>query len=366
MNVNSGDQGLPGVIEDCAAEPASSFPSLLEAELRHRIGNIFTIFRALVKISAEGAGRVEDLVQDLDGRLDALQNAQSQGFASRVAATASLGYLAESQLAPYLGARAADCCKGPEIKLAEEAASVVSLVLHELTTNAVKHGALSVPGGRIDVSWTVESGELLVEWRESNGPPAHEPQKTGFGLRLIREAVPGHLRGRTDLEFGEAGLVARLALGPEFFRYGLVSSKPVDLAATAAIAAQPGIMPLSGMNVLLAEDDPIIAMDCEDILKRLGASSVLAVTSGAEIEAVLAENEIGFILLDLSLADGPAECRIAPVLERGVPVVAMSGNADEAAARLQGRIGALQKPFSEMALNDAIGNAFERLDGETA
>jgi two-component sensor histidine kinase len=95
-------------------------------------------------------------------------------------------------------------------------AVVVGMIFHELATNAAKYGALSIPFGRIAVNWrvAVEKGQrvLQVEWIERGGPPVQQPQRRGFGSRLIKQAATQQLNGRAELRFGKEGVTCRLDL----------------------------------------------------------------------------------------------------------------------------------------------------------
>jgi len=90
----------------------------------------------------------------------------------------------------------------------------MGMVLHELVTNAVKYGALSVPTGRVTVSWERKpnghGANLVFTWREFDGPPVAVEAKSGYGSRLIRELVPHELRGTVDLELAAEGVSCKI------------------------------------------------------------------------------------------------------------------------------------------------------------
>ena len=108
---------------------------------------------------------------------------------------------------------------GPEVRVSPQTASNLSMTLHELCTNAIKHGALSVPGGRVSIVWSVERGrtglQLNLRWEEHGGPPVSPPARKGFGLRLIERALAGDANSSIALRFEPGGLVftAQLSLG---------------------------------------------------------------------------------------------------------------------------------------------------------
>jgi len=107
--------------------------------------------------------------------------------------------------------------EGPPLRLGPQAALALSLILHELSTNAIKYGALSAPEGRIAVRWDLEAGapdvgDLLVfRWRESGGPEVTAPEHRSFGTRLIEMGLTSREGGETRLDYEPSGLSCRIA-----------------------------------------------------------------------------------------------------------------------------------------------------------
>ena len=101
--------------------------------------------------------------------------------------------------------------RGPEVQLAPKQALSLALSIHELATNATKYGALSVPGGTIDVSWdyrTSEEGRKLgFEWRERGGPSVTPPTRRGFGSRLIEATLSADFGGTAKIDYRPDGLL---------------------------------------------------------------------------------------------------------------------------------------------------------------
>jgi two-component sensor histidine kinase len=95
---------------------------------------------------------------------------------------------------------------GPPLKLSPDAAQTLALAFHELTMNAAKYGALSVPGGRVSVRWSESEGQVRFCWREAGGPPVEPPHRTGFGRVLLERLVGASLGGSVALEFPKEGL----------------------------------------------------------------------------------------------------------------------------------------------------------------
>jgi two-component sensor histidine kinase len=99
---------------------------------------------------------------------------------------------------------------GPEAMLGPEVAQAVSMVLHELTTNAAKHGALSTDAGRVSVRWQrlldKPEARVRIEWREAGGPAVRPPERSGYGMEVIRCLIPYELGGAVDLVFAPGGV----------------------------------------------------------------------------------------------------------------------------------------------------------------
>ncbi len=98
------------------------------------------------------------------------------------------------------------------MRLPARVAINLGLVIHELTTNAAKYGALSAPGGRVAVEWRVKEGELELVWRESGGSAVAPPSRRGFGSRLIERSITGELGGSAETRFEVEGLVCALSI----------------------------------------------------------------------------------------------------------------------------------------------------------
>jgi len=100
--------------------------------------------------------------------------------------------------------------RGPRINLQPSAVLALGLAIHEMATNAVKYGSLSVPDGKVHVMWAITSGStspaLLVEWVESGGPPVKKPERQGFGMKLIQRGLAQQLGGEIKLDFAPAGI----------------------------------------------------------------------------------------------------------------------------------------------------------------
>jgi two-component sensor histidine kinase len=126
-----------------------------------------------------------------------------------------LADLIRHQLAPYT-TDANTTLGGPDVMLNSAQAQALAMVIHELATNAAKHGALSSPDGKVSVSWDRTGADrtaiLTITWRELGGPPITTPVQSGYGLSLIRDLIPHELGGAVDLTFQSDGVCCKIEI----------------------------------------------------------------------------------------------------------------------------------------------------------
>ncbi|GAA0869597.1 hypothetical protein GCM10009116_14330 [Brevundimonas basaltis] len=185
---------------------------LLVDELNHRVKNTLAIVQSLAQQSFRGEAAAAR--QAFEGRLVALANAHNvltaEGWES-----ADLGDIVRGALHAHATAESRFHLEGPDVRLPPQSAVAVALVLHELTTNAMKYGALTQDQGRVEVSWRVRPDpEPCVDlcWTESGGPPVSAPDHNGFGSRMIERAMAGE-GGKARLDFRPEGVVCEISVG---------------------------------------------------------------------------------------------------------------------------------------------------------
>ena len=187
---------------------------LLLGELRHRMKNLLALVQSLARQTAVEGRTATEYRDSFLGRFQALAQAHEIAFAQQ--GGAQLNELVERTLQPYSTDQMALVLEsGPTVTLRAAQVTPVNMILHELATNAVKHGAFSTSGGQVRVSWTVETEKgiwLHLRWQERGGPPIEPPTVRGFGIRLIEFAAIKDLEGRAELTFGREGLVAQIVL----------------------------------------------------------------------------------------------------------------------------------------------------------
>jgi two-component sensor histidine kinase len=192
---------------------AEAHQKFLLAELQHRVRNTLAVIRAIARRTAEASDTVEDLGMHLDGRIAAFARVQAA-----VTRDPSAGLDLEALIADTLRAAHAKegeqvTIEGPSVILMPKTAETIGLALHELTTNALKYGALSVPSGRIAIRWNLarppngEKPVILLEWIESGVELKNEvPEREGFGSELLTKTLAYDLNASVERAFERDGI----------------------------------------------------------------------------------------------------------------------------------------------------------------
>lgn len=190
---------------------------LLIDELNHRVKNTLATVQSIATQTLRNADDVGQARQSLEARIKALSNAHTM-LSNRQWHDTEIGHLVCQELSAF-GSEQVQY-GGPVLVVNAKATVALALVLHELATNAVKHGALSVPEGSLAVNWHEdEDDQLVIEWVERNGPAPAGPARKGFGSRLLHMVITGELGGGLELDYAN-GLTARLAIPHAAYREG--------------------------------------------------------------------------------------------------------------------------------------------------
>lgn len=276
---------------------------LLIAELNHRVRNILSLIRGLINRTATESQSISGYVESLNGRVQALARAHDQ--VTRASwGPGRLGTLFEHEIGAYVPTQP-DRFRvfGPEVHLVPQAFSTMALVIHELVTNSLKYGALA-GAGFVEVLIERPHGDgLRLAWREKGGPPVVPPVRRGFGSAIIERTIPFDLKGSVDVRYAPSGLEVDLSIPEAFIWSGEV---PPAAASTVGLTQEAIVLserPLSGLHVLLLEDNLIVALETEDLLRQLGATSVEAVSSIEAAREVVARSAVGFAVLDIHVGN---------------------------------------------------------------
>ena len=248
---------------------------------------------------------------------------------------------------------------GPGVRLEAQPALHLALVLHELGTNARKHGALSAAQGRVSVHWRVadEGRTLRLVWEENGGPAVRPPTKRGFGSTLIEQSLLAH-GGRVRLEFAPAGLRCELTL--PLPPNALPDTHPQNQNAELAASARALARTLTGKRILIVEDEPLIAMALSDDLADLGCGVVGPAHTLAHAQALIVSESFDGALLDGNLSGARVDEIAAALTQKGAPFAFVTGYGREALPAGFRHAPVVEKPFTRAQIADALATLFGR------
>jgi PAS domain S-box-containing protein len=177
-------------------------------ELHHRVKNTLATVQAVLNATLRSSLSVPEFTRALSGRIASLARTHAL-ITEDIAQAASFEGLLRAELDPY-DERGRLILDGPRVVLPSELAVPVGMALHELVTNALRHGSLADPNGRLQVTWWIEEGAagraLRWDWAEHDGPPAGHPTREGFGHRLLNKVLAVQTGAEVDVAFAPDGL----------------------------------------------------------------------------------------------------------------------------------------------------------------
>ncbi|WP_441985627.1 sensor histidine kinase [Microvirga sp. 2YAF29] len=190
--------------------------ALLIRELHHRVKNTLATVQGLLGATARSTRSVDEFYRSFADRIISLSNTHNL-LTEDYWQTAPLIEMFRNELAHYDdGAMRRITLDGPRVELSADLAVPVGMAVHELTTNAAKHGALSVPGGQIAVTWTIrdlEAGRLLIiDWVERGGPKVEQPRRKGFGSTLLHRVLTHQCHATISIAYDPEGLSCHMEI----------------------------------------------------------------------------------------------------------------------------------------------------------
>ena len=287
---------------------ADAIRDLLVAELDHRVKNMLAIVQSLAAQTARTQPDMESFSTSFNGRLQSLATAQATLSDARWTG-ADLRELVQSQVAITIGPSEQTYITGDRVFLPPQTALQLTLILHELATNAQRHGALSSPRGRVDITWEHDGAEVELLWRESGGPHVERPGSRGLGRKLIeRTGQLPYLKSR--LEFFPEGVQCRIWVSISSAAYDGApyfnpSPQRDDFSTGSAYVAKSDWRTLR--RVLVIEDDPLDALRIEEALGDAGylvlgpvhtEDAIGAALQDLAFDAVIINSEINSVDLD--------------------------------------------------------------------
>lgn len=340
---------------------ATARQELLIAELNHRVRNILSLIRALVVQSKPSAVSVDEFARIIGGRIQALARAHDQ-ITNEDFADTLLADIIRTEVSAYVGNKAERVhLNGPAIVVEAAAFSTLALVFHELVTNSAKYGALSDSHGYITVNWRIdEHDNCRIDWVESGGPAVTAPTRRGFGSTIIERSIPHDLGGAAELRYLLPGLNAHFTLPASVYSM----QKPRTSHPSKARPHDPDdLMPpaeeaLKGLTGLLVEDNMIISLDAEQIMRDQGMASVFIAASVSDARAVIEREAVDLALLDVNLGHETSFSLIGTLKARGIPFIFASGYGEQLELPPEAAGATMvKKPFSAVDLVKALVDA---------
>jgi two-component sensor histidine kinase len=211
VRVRAGEETVVLIVceEITERKRAEEQQSMLVAELDHRVKNVLASVAVVAERTSERSGSTRDFIEALNHRLQSMAEAHSLLSRSRWQGV-SLADLVSQELDPYATV-GNTIIEGPHVGLSATATQALAMVLHELTTNAAKYGALSTPQGRVSVRWhRISDGgvstRLRLTWQEEGSPAVSSTARPGYGTSVIRNLIPYELGGAVNLDFSAGGV----------------------------------------------------------------------------------------------------------------------------------------------------------------
>ncbi|MBB2204253.1 HWE histidine kinase domain-containing protein [Gluconacetobacter takamatsuzukensis] len=332
---------------------AEAMQRMLNDELNHRVRNILAVIRSLTSRPPDAHDTAASYRDMIGKRIHAFANAHDLAVSGK--AGILLHDLLAIELAPYRTGTNRVSLVGPDIRLSGRALTFLALLFHELATNAVKYGALSVADGCVAVTWQHDrfSDTCAIRWQERGGPPVRPPGRSGFGSLLIDRAVVHDLKGTAARHFDPDGMRLDIcfpfaAIVEHLHADGLSSAEQQNEEAGPAI--------LKDRTILVLEDEFIIAMELEDVLgMEHGARVHIASTLQAAFD-ILEAHSVDVAILDVNIA-GESSLPVARALSgRGIPFLFATGYGSASSAiSAFPDVPVLAKPYTMAGVVAALG-----------
>ncbi|MCP1198816.1 HWE histidine kinase domain-containing protein [Notoacmeibacter sp. MSK16QG-6] len=332
---------------------------LLIAELNHRVRNILSLVKGIISQSRGTDLSLNDYIEILDTRIQSLARAHDQ-ITQHNWTAASLQRMIEIEAASYLGdGHERIRLEGEDCLLEPQAFATLALVVHELTTNSAKYGALSASAGYVKVKTSWENdGTFTIDWLERGGPAVQAPKRRGFGSTIVERSIPYELKGKASIDYELSGLHAAFTLPARHVARPKDEARPSPSRSNKRKPSSDSD-PLP-KRFLVAEDNLILAMELEDILLANGAESVDVAANLSDGKAIAGGSELDFAILDVNLGSATS-FPIAEILaERGIPFGFATGYGEELTVpKNLGKRCCIAKPYDRDSIHGFIRDVIE-------
>lgn len=316
---------------------------LLAREVDHRAKNALALVQSILRLTR--ADSLAQYTKTVEGRIRALSRAHTILSQSRWQG-ASLRGLVDEELAPFKLSGNTIAIEGPDVLLNPASAQTIALALHELATNAAKYGSLSVSGGGLALNWRLEDRIIKFDWRESGGPVTAAPNRKGFGTRIIVASIEQQLGGKVLLNWHTEGLACAFTIPfPTVVEDGTERSPARNTEET-----EYAPLVLTGTNILVVEDEALVALAVNDALLDYGWSVIGPFSVVADARDVVLKTPISAAILDVNV-NGDLVYPLAELLtERDIPFVFVTGYGAESIDPRFRAVQVLHKPIERDVL----------------
>jgi len=330
---------------------AEKLQHLLTEELIHRVKNTLATVQAIASQSLHRAKSPTHFVSSFTGRVQALAKAHTILVKTKMQGADVMDLVNEQVLLGVADDNRISC-SGPLLMLDAQKAVHLALVLHELATNARKYGALSVPNGRLSVTWQMRTNGgrcLLLVWKEASGPKVSAPNASGFGSTLIDQTLRA-LGGEALVHYNTDGVICEIKLpiteqvGPRTENDAAV---PKFKTGPALIRPQDSQPTLKGKRILIIEDEPLVSMDIESSLIAAGCEVIGRAGTLEKAKLLVHESDYDAALVDANLAGHPVDELATALTQKNCPFAFVTGHGRDCLPLGFREAIVLGKPFSQ-------------------
>ena len=350
FDADGGIARISGVTMDITERKrAEERQAFLAREVDHRARNVLAVVQSMLRLTR--AETTDAYVAAVEGRINALSRAHMLLSECRWEG-ADLSRLVDEELEPYRNGDGNSIhAMGPGLLLDSRRAQTVALAVHELATNAAKHGALALAAGSIELTWRTEPGSLVIDWTESGGPPVAVPLARGYGMRVISASIE-QLGGKVHFDWRHMGLRCCLSLPlPD-------EAKRLDSGHSRV---QPEQQPPTGIyllkdndRVLVVEDESLVAMMMVEALVEMGFGIVGPFSNTTDAIRAVKETPVAAAILDINLGDESVYPVADLLTSRGIPFAFITGYGSGQLDRRYPHAPVLLKPVDRNTLRDVF------------